>query len=267
MRSIWIVLALLCLLACDENKQVQSENRVLSMPVSKAVVVVNGEQVDSAIVEAYARERGLDFTDPSQKATAIRKVAEFVALAQAAKQSGFDKNPAGALSQLKFQAAGFVQSKSEAAPITDADLKAEYDTQLALVAGREFNISILTLNSLDRTQVAARELSGGRPFDVLMGNFANTEGVVKAETLTWANLTQFPTKLAEAISKLKVGEHTPEAIPDNGLWHFIRINEERAFTPPEFATLKEGIRRSLREKRAQTEIEAVLAAAKIIEPE
>ena len=267
MRSIWIVLALLCLLACDKNKQVQSENRVLSMPVSKAVVVVNGEQVDSAIVEAYARERGLDFTDPSQKATAIRKVAEFVALAQAAKQSGFDKNPAGALSQLKFQAAGFVQSKSEAAPITDADLKAEYDTQLALVAGREFNISILTLNSLDRTQVAARELSGGRPFDVLMGNFANTEGVVKAETLTWANLTQFPTKLAEAISKLKVGEHTPEAIPDNGLWHFIRINEERAFTPPEFATLKEGIRRSLREKRAQTEIEAVLAAAKIIEPE
>ena len=266
MRFIWIALALLCTLACSENKPAQSGNLVLNMPVSKAVVVVNGEQVDSALVEAYARERGLDFTDPSQKATAIRKVAEFVALAQAAKQLGFDKSPAAALSQLKFQAAGFVQSKAEAAPITDAELQAEYDTQLALVAGQEFSISILTLNSLDRTQVAARELSGGRPFDVLMGNFANTEGVVKAETLTWANLTQFPTKMAEAISKLKVGEYTPEAVPDNGLWHFIRINEARAFTPPEFATLKEGIRRSLREKRAQKEIEAVLAAAKISEP-
>jgi len=266
MRLIWIAPLLLWLLACSENEQTQSESRVLNLPVSQAIVVVNGEAIDSALVEAYALERGLDFTDPSQKATAIRKVAEFVALAQAAKQSGFDTKPALALSQLKFQAAGFVQSKAEAAPITDADLRAEYDTQLALVAGQEFNISILTLNSLDRTQAAARELSGGRPFDVLMGNFANSDGVVKAETLTWANLTQFPPRLAEAISALKVGEYTQEAVPDNGLWHFIRINEARAFTPPEFETLKEGIRRSLREKRAQAEIEAVLAAAKISEP-
>jgi peptidyl-prolyl cis-trans isomerase C len=266
MRLIWIAASVVWLAACGDDKQAGGKNAVLSLPVNKAVVVVNGEQVDSALVEAYAKERGLDFTDPSQKAAAIRKVAEFVALAQAAKLLGFHNKPESALTQLKSQAAGFVQSKAEAAPITDADLKAEYDAQLTLVAGREFNVSILTLNSLDRTQTAARELSGGRPFDVLMGNYANTEGVVKAETLTWANLTQFPPKLAEAISKLKAGEHTSEAVPDNGLWHLVRINEERPFIAPDFEALKEGIRRTLREKRAQAEIEAVLAAAKISEP-
>lgn len=265
MRLVWIAASLICLAACSDNKQAGS-NTVLSLPVTKALVVVNGERVDSAIVEAYARERGLDFTDPSQKASAIRKVAEFVALAQAAKQLGFHNKPESALTQLKSQAAGFVQSKAEAAPITDADLQAEYDAQLRLVAGREFNVSILTLNSLERTQTAARELGAGRPFDVLMGNFANTEDVVKAETLTWANLTQFPPKLAEAIGKLKSGEYTREAVPDNGLWHLIKINEERPFIAPDFETLKDGIRRTLREKRAQAEIEAVLAAAKISEP-
>lgn len=266
MRLVLLTAATLMISACGENTSTGKKGGVLSLPVTQAVVIVNGEQVDSTLVEAYARERGLDFTDPSQKATAIRKVAEFVALAQAAKKLGFDNKPESALTQLKSQAAGFVQSKSEASPITDADLKTEYDAQLALVAGREFNVSILTLNSFERTQLAGRELGAGRPFDVLMGNFANTEGVVKAETLTWANLTQFPPKLAEAISKLKTGDQTAEAVPDNGLWHFIKINEERSFVAPDFDTLKEGIRRSLREKRAQAEIEAVLAAAKISEP-
>jgi peptidyl-prolyl cis-trans isomerase C len=254
---------LLALSGCGEDSKPAQSSKILDTPVQQAAVSVNGEQIDASIVSAYARSRGLDVNDPAQKAAATRKVAEYLALAQAAQNAGYMAKPEYALDYLKNIAAGYVQSHVDNSPMSDADLKAEFDAQVALVAGREMTVSILSFNILERAQTAEREVLGGRPFDKLMSMYAGTEGVVKADTMSWTNLTQFPAELQAALRVLKVGETSPKAIPVDGLWHFVSIVEERPFVPPNFETVKEGIRKTLKEKRAQQHIADVLKQAKI----
>ena len=146
-------------------------------------------------------------------------------------------------------------------PITDADLKAEYDKIKAQTPlGAEYRASHILVDSEDQAKALIAQIKGGASFEELAQKNSKDPGSgEKGGDLDWANATAYVPEFSQAMVKLKKGEMTEVPVKSQYGYHVIKVVDIREAQFPPFEDVKPQLQQRLVQMRLaqyQTEIRA-----------
>jgi len=236
---------------------------VLTFPAKDVIMTVNGEPVDRALVTGYANEKGFDLNDPTQLKIASEKVAELVAIAQAGRLDSYSSTPEYALDQLKIAASVYVRHLSSTPAFTDAEVQANFDAQIAATGGMQLNVQQIVVNQVLAAQTVQAALASGKAFSAVMTEMRGTPGVLEAKDLGWITVLSLPQALRAPTLALAPGGFTATPINLGEASYFHNVIETKALAAPNFADVKDGMRKAMEETRAERLIDKINAQSKV----
>jgi peptidyl-prolyl cis-trans isomerase C len=263
-----VLFSMVVLVGCSQSSDAP-DTRVIQLPATTQIAeTVNGTPVPQALLEAVARERNLPLDKPVQRDQALKLVADFVLLAQAAQRENFSaQSPFQAqveAARLTGVAAAVMSELQKQTPIDDAILKAQYDAEIARAGKLEYDFSQLLFANPDDALKAEGDILAGKPFAQV---FDAWRGKAKqAKTFSRVRLDQVPEALGKALAGMQNGESTKVPVKTDFGWHVLHLDIANPFTPPAFDQVKEGIRRSILVKIGQERLAKLREQAKIEYP-
>jgi len=267
MHKAQLLLSLLILAGCSsgDGPDTRPLQGNLEGPLAETV---NGTPVPQALLEAVARARDLDLAKPEQRTQALTLMTDYVLLSQAARQGNF-------FSEEKFRAdveAARIQGVANAtlgllqqqAPITEAVVRAEYESQVAQAGKFEYDFTQLLFDKADDAQKVAGEIDAGKPFNAVYD--AWRAKAKQAKAFSRARQDQVPPELAKALAGLKNGETTRVPVKTEFGWHVVHLSIANPFTPPPFDQVKDSVRQGLLLRVGRERLQKLKEQAKVEYP-
>lgn len=256
------------LTACLEDKTTGGTT-ASATKVSKedAIAIVNGQYISKASLtelENDIAQRGQGQSFPQEKL--IEELVQRELLVQDAIQKKLDQNEAFAnrlvtiKNSLLSQAA--IQNHLESSPISDADIEAEYNANIA-DAGTEYKARHILLKTEEEAKKIIAELNKGADFAALAKTKSTGPSGPQGGDLGWFTGGQMVPPFSEAAIALEDGKYTTEPVKTQFGWHVILKEGSRAQTPPPFESIKEQLRPMLQRKKMQSYLDSLRQAAKI----
>jgi peptidyl-prolyl cis-trans isomerase C len=270
--SLALVACVLTLAACTptpDNTQTSSATTAPTVPSATAFpardvfMSVNGEAVDRALVLAYVAQRGFDANDPVQLQQAADKLGEFIAIVQAGRADPYAQTAEFAVEKLKSDAALTMQRFASNPPLTDAEVQAGYQAQIAATGGVQLNLQHLMTLDVATAQTIQAALAAGKSFADVMQEMRGNSSVKESKDWGWTTVISLPEPLREPTLALKNGGFTPSAIHLGQQYYFVNVIAAKAFEAPQFDTVKDGMRKAMEQNRVQAAIAKIKAQAKI----
>ncbi|NML48336.1 peptidylprolyl isomerase [Ramlibacter sp. G-1-2-2] len=149
-------------------------------------------------------------------------------------------------------------------PVTDEEIKAEYDKFVAANGGKEYKVRhILVENEADAKKIIA-DLKKGAKFDDLAKKMSKDPGSKDhGGDLDWAAAASYVPEFAEAITKLQKGQMTDAPVKSQFGWHVIRVDDIRQAQLPKFEEVKPQIAQQLQQQKLAQFQDSLRKGAKI----
>jgi peptidyl-prolyl cis-trans isomerase C len=234
-----------------------------------AVAVVNGQYIAKSTLDALEKEiaeRSHGQTFPKEKL--IEELIQRELLVQDATQKQLDKSPEliaqldAAKKALLTQAD--LQNFIKANPVTDAEIKAEYDSKIAAEKGTEYKASHILVKTEAEAKKLIAELDKGADFAKLANkNSLDAKESQNGGDLGWFSSAQMVAPFSEAVAALEKGKYTKEPVKTQFGFHVILKEDSRALTPPPLEAVKEQLTPFLQRKKVQDMIETLRKQAKV----
>lgn len=149
-------------------------------------------------------------------------------------------------------------------PVTDAELKGEYDKFVATNSGKEYKARHILVDKEDEAKDIVARLKKGEKFDELAKKLSKDPGSgAKGGDLDWANATSYVAEFSQAMVKLEKGQLTQEPVKSQFGWHVIQLDDTRDAKLPAFEDLKPQISQQLTQQKLATFQEDLRKAAKV----
>lgn len=238
--------------------------------LAQNAAIVNGKAVPKARMDALAQQlaaAGRPVTPEMQGQLRDEIVAREVFMQEAQKQ-GLDatedyKNQLELARQAILIRALF-ENYRKTNPVSDADVKAEYDKFVAANGGKEYKARHILVETEDQAKKIMADLKKGAKFEDIAKKQSKDPGSgANGGDLDWANPANFVPEFSEAMIKLKKGETTPAPIKTQFGWHIIRVDDIRQAQLPKMEDIKPQITQQLQQQRLQKYQEDLRAKAKI----
>ncbi|MGA9666539.1 MAG: peptidylprolyl isomerase [Gallionella sp.] len=236
----------------------------------KAAAVVNGISIPEARIELRvkaAAAQGQPDTPDLRKA--IRDdLINLEVIAQEAKKKGLDKDTdvieQTELAKESVLVGAYVQDYAKSHPISDDQLKQEYEKLKTNLGTKEYNVSHILVDSEEEANAIIKQLGKKGNFEKIAKEKSKDAGSAeKGGSLGWAVPTNFVPPFANAMLSLKKGTYTKEPVKTQFGWHIIKMNDERNLKMPTFEELKPQIMQRLQQQEIQDMIADLRSKAKI----
>ena len=236
---------------------------VLTLPAmaDKPAFSVNGQAVSQARVDAMVQQlQQQGQQDSPQLRTMVRdQLVLTELLRQEAQKKGLDKS-AEYKSEMDAYAARllanfYVRDWMRANPVSDAQLRAEYDKLVAQLARKEYSARhILVENEADARKIL-EDLKKGKAFTAIAKEVSKDTGSKdKGGELGWSSPAAYVKPFGEALTKLKKGEYTKTPVQSDFGYHVIQLDDSRPLNPPAFDQVKP----QLQQRASQQQVEALV---------
>jgi len=234
-----------------------------------AVASVNGKYISKAQLEGLekeiaARAHGANF--PKEKL--VEELIQRELLVQDALQKQLDKSPEY-LAQLE-DAKKSILTQTELKnffktnPVTDEEVKKEYDSKVAAEAGIEYKARHILVKTEDEAKKIIAELDKGGDFAKLANKHSiDAKDSQNGGDLGWFVSDQMVKPFSEAVAKLEKGKYTAAPVQTQFGWHVILREDSRAQTPPPLEAVKEQLTPYLQRQKFQKMIETMRQQAKV----
>ena len=149
-------------------------------------------------------------------------------------------------------------------PVTEADLKAEYDKFVASNGGKEFKARhILVDKEAEAVAIIASLKKGGKFDDIAKKQSKDTGSGAKGGDLDWANPASYVPEFSEALGKLSKGQTTETPVKTQFGYHVIRVDDVRTAQLPAFNDVKPEISKQLTQQKLTAFQEELRQKAKV----
>ena len=220
------------------------------------VAIVNGKAVPKTRVDALAQQlarTGRPVTPEMQSQIKEEVIAREVFMQEAEKRGLSGSDDFKTQMELARQAilirelfADF-QKKN---PVTDADLKGEYDKFVAANGGKEYKARHILVEKEDEAKAIIASLKKGGKFEDIANKSSKDPGSgANGGDLDWANPSSYVPEFAEAITKLNKGQMTDAPVKTQFGYHIIRIDDIRTAKLPPFEELKPQIAQQMQQQK------------------
>lgn len=149
-------------------------------------------------------------------------------------------------------------------PVTDAEIKAEYDKFAAANEGKEYHAAHILVDSEERAKAIIAEVKGGKKFEDIAKKESKDPGSgARGGDLDWANPGNYVPEFSEALIKLEKGGMTQEPVKSQFGYHIIRQDDVRQAELPKFEEVKPQIVQQLQQQKLAQFQESLREKAKI----
>lgn len=255
--------------ACDPKGTAGSS--APSVKKEDAIASVNGQYISKKTLEDLEkdlaqRSQGQAPAFPKEKL--VDELVQREVLVQDAITKKLDQSPEvvaqldAAKKAILTQAS--LQSYLKTNPITDAEIKKEYESKVGGANGTEYKASHILVKTEDEAKKMIAELDKGGKFAKL----ANKHSLDAKESqnggdLGWFSPSQMVAPFSEAVAKLEKGKYTKTPIQTQFGWHVILSEDSRKQTAPPLEAVKEQLTPMLQRQKIQTMVENLRKQAKV----
>lgn len=149
-------------------------------------------------------------------------------------------------------------------PVTDAEVKAEYDKFVAANSGKEYKASHILVEKEDDAKAIIASIKKGAKFsDIAKKQSKDPGSGAKGGDLDWANPSSYVAEFTEALIKLEKGKMTQTPVKSQFGWHVIRLDDVREAQLPKLDDVKPQIAEQLQQQKLAKFQEEIRAKAKI----
>lgn len=247
---------------------------VVSLPAlaadkEKAIATVNGKAVSQAAYNMIISEqlaKGTPDSPELQNAIKNQLIANEL-VAQAAIKNGADKKPEV---KIKYDLAkqailinAYLSEYVQAHPISEAQLKAEYDVIKTNLGGTEYKSRHILVATEDEAKAIIAKLNDGEKFSDLAKQSKDPGSKDKGGDLGWSSPNAYVPAFGEALTKLEKGKYTKTPVKSDFGYHVIMLEDTRASTPPPFDQLKPQLQQRATQRQIEQMVEELRSKAKI----
>ncbi len=231
---------------------------IASAPWASAqnVAIVNGKAVPTARVEALAQQMAASGR-PIDEATRAQLKEEVILreiFMQEAQKRGIaateEYRTQMELARQTILIRALFADHQKKNPVTDAEIKAEYDKFAAANAGKEFRARHILVEKEDEAKAIIAAIKGGAKFEDQAKQKSKDPGSgANGGDLDWANAASYVTEFSEAMVKLDKGQMTESPVKSQFGWHIIRVDDVRQAQLPAFDDVKPQIAQQMQQQK------------------
>jgi peptidyl-prolyl cis-trans isomerase C len=149
-------------------------------------------------------------------------------------------------------------------PVTDAEIKAEYDKFVAANGGKEYRARHILVEKEDEAKALIAELKKGGKFEDLAKKASKDPGSgANGGDLDWANAASYVPEFSNAMVKLEKGQMTDAPVKSQFGFHIIRVDDVREAQLPKLDEVKPQITQQLTQSKLGKFQEDLRAKAKV----
>ena len=217
---------------------------------NKVLATIDGKPVteaDLALAQQSVDQQYAQLPPEQRRAAAFMAIMEIRLLADKAVAEGLDKDT-------EFQRRmAFLQQralhselidKDVGAKITDEEIRARYDKQMADTPPvNEVKARHILVKTKEEADAIIKQLDGGADFQKLANEHTtDPSGKTSGGDLGYFAPGQMVPEFETAAFALEIGKYTTAPVQSQFGWHIILIEDKRAQQPPAFDTVKDQIR-------------------------
>ncbi|MDR0934660.1 MAG: peptidylprolyl isomerase [Burkholderiaceae bacterium] len=243
----------------------------ISLPVfAQNAAVVNGKPVPASQVDAFVKE----FVQQGQQDTPKLRAAvtESLIMNEVLVQEA-EKKKMGAIPAVKMQmetmrrnilVRALMRDFVEKHPISDAEVKKEYDRMKAQMGDTEYKISHILVKTEDDAKALLAQLKDGAKFDELAKEKSiDAPTATRGGDLGWGAPHAYADPFAQALARLKKGEYSQAPIQSARGYHIIMVEDTRQLKFPSLEDLKPAITQELQDQLWNTYAKALRVKARV----
>jgi peptidyl-prolyl cis-trans isomerase C len=217
---------------------------------AKVIATIDGKPVteaDLALAQASVDQQYAQLPPDQRRAAAFMAIMEIRLLADKAVAQGLDKD-ADFLRRMAFLQQRALHSevidKDVGAKITDQEVRARYDKQMADTPPvNEVKARHILVKTKEEADAIIKQLDGGADFQKLANEHTtDPSGKTTGGDLGYFAPGQMVPEFEAAAFALDVGGYTKAPVQSQFGWHVIKIEDKRAQQPPAYDTVKDEIR-------------------------
>lgn len=235
------------------------------------VATVNGRPITEAdlqfAMQDYSEELGR-VPGGARRGIVLDVLVDMQVMAEAAEKDGLTATDAfkRRLAFLTMQAERntFVEDKI-AATVTDAEIKARYDAEVAKFSPPdEIRASHILVETEDEAKAIIADLEKGGDFAALAKEKSKDPGsAAQGGDLGFFSKGQMVPPFEEAAFKLEVGQFTKEPVKSDFGFHVIRLEEKRKQPAPSFDEVKDRLKDLLMREKFASVLQGLKQNAKV----
>lgn len=260
-RFLLIASAALMLAACNGGKSTDN---------STVLATVNGTPITNDMFRAYVRTLAggqEPQLDAQKRKLVLDRLIDMTVLAQNAEKTGLDKDPKVA-AELAVQHEGLlaqsqVRQYLDQHPVSDDQIKAEYDKRMKSMPGEEYRARHILVSSEKLANSIIAQLHKGANFATLAKKYSSDGSAKNGGELGWFSPDQMVPEFSQAVAKLKKGEYTSTPVHTQFGWHVIQLEDTRSTPAPSLDSVRQQLQNELQGKNIQDYVNSLRNAAKV----
>lgn len=201
----------------------------------EALATVNSHPITQQAFELYSARRPQSEDSPD---AILEEMVTVELLYQTAVADGYDQDP-DFLVELDLQRRNMLASLAinayiETNPVTDAQVRAEYDKQMAGLSKYEYKARHILLESEEAARGVIADLDGGADFIALAKEKSTGPSGADGGDLGWFSPARMVKPFGDAVVAAEIGRHGKEPVQTDFGWHVILVEERRDLALPDY---------------------------------
>ena len=224
--------------------------------LAQNIAIVNGKAVPKARLDALAEQvakAGRPVTPEMQGQLREEVVTREIFMQEAEKRNLAATDEFKVQMELARQTImirGLFADFQKTNPVTEAELKAEYNKFVATNGGKEFKARhILVEKESEAVAIIASLKKGGKFDEIAKKQSKDTGSGAKGGDLDWANPGSYVPEFSEALLKLNKGQTTETPVKTQFGFHVIRVDDTRTAQLPAFDDVKPQISQQMTQQK------------------
>lgn len=267
-RIVWVGVAL-GLTACQGGGSAAPD--AAKDPGAETVATIDGKTISRNLLDFYikAASGGRDPAEISaeQKKEALDSLLRGFVVANQATKDKVDQEKDVA-SQLELMRLEVLQRAVQAKYLkdktpTEAELRAEYDTQVAQMPKTEYRARHVLVQTEDFAKAIIARINKGEKFEDAARRDSLDGSKERGGDLGWFTPQSMVKPFADAVMALKKGEMTQAPVQSQFGWHVIKLEDTRDVQPPPFDQVKQQLGQVVLAKKFKAYAEELEKTAKI----
>lgn len=149
-------------------------------------------------------------------------------------------------------------------PVTDAEMKAEYDKFVAANSGKEYKARHILVEKEEQARAILASLKRGGKFEDIAKKQSKDPGSgANGGDLDWAAPDSYVPEFSQALTKLNKGQTTDAPVKTQFGWHIIRLDDVRTPQLPAFDQVKPQLQQQMAQQKLGKYQEELRAKAKV----
>ena len=249
--------------AFAKGKKVQEESQ------GAAIAVVNGKAIPTARGDALiAGQIAQGQPDTPELRAAVREeLIRREVLVQAAQKQGIDKK-ADVQTQVEMARqqvviGAYLQKFVQANPVTDAQIKQEYEAIKAQLGDKEYKARHILVEKEADAKAIIEKLGKGEKFEDLAKQSKDPGSKDRGGELGWAAKASYVPAFSAAMVALDKGAYTKTPVKTDFGWHVIQLDDTRDLKLPTLEEAKPQIINRLQQKMVEQQVKTLREKAKV----